>query len=129
MGYIPFNNSSRHAVTIAVLGNLVDREETGVMTLRANSDRDFWIVVRLQDLACLSHIMQFLFDDVLVLTLADTIAEVEDTHRDLSSICLECTEECAHKLDHVFGRNDLNTVTVCIGDRSEAGTLHCKIKN
>lgn len=99
------------------------------MTLRANRDRNFWVVVGLQDLACLSHIVQFLFDNVLVLALANTIAEVEDTHRDLSSIDLKRTEECAHKLDHVFGRNDLNAITICIGDRSEAGTLHCKIKD
>ncbi|KAL0630685.1 hypothetical protein Q9L58_010466 [Maublancomyces gigas] len=63
-----------------------------------------WGVVRLQDYACLLHIMQFLFDDVLVLAPVNTIAEVEDTVMDLSSICFERTEECAHKLDHVLGR-------------------------
>ncbi|KAL0630280.1 hypothetical protein Q9L58_010873, partial [Maublancomyces gigas] len=60
-------------------------------------------VVRLQDFACLSNIMQFLFDDVLVLALSNTIAEVEDTHRDLSSIGFKRTEDCAHKFDHVLG--------------------------
>lgn len=129
MSYVPLNNSSRHTVTVAILGNFINRKETSMMTLRANRDRNFWVVVGLQDLACLSHIVQFLFDNVLVLALANTIAEVEDTHRDLSSIDLKRTEECAHKLDHVFGRNDLDAITICIGDRSEAGTLHCKIKD
>lgn len=66
---------------------------------------------------------------MLVFALTDTVTEVEDTHRDLSSVGLKRTEECTHKLNHVLSRNNLNTVTIRIGDRSKAGALDCKIKD
>lgn len=126
---IPLNNSSRNTVTVAILGNLVDRKESGMVALRTNRDGDLWVIVRLQDFACLSHIIQFFFDDMLVLALANTIAEIEDTQRNFSSICLKRAEECTHELNHILGYDDFFTITVGIGDCSKTGTLYYRIKD
>lgn len=129
MSDVSLNNGARHTITIAILGDLIDGEEACVVALRANCDGDLRVIIRLQNFACLPHIIQFLLNDMLVLALTNTITKVEDTQRDLSSICLKRAEECTHELDHIFSDDDFFTIAVGIGDRSEAGTLHYKLKD
>jgi hypothetical protein len=68
--------------------------------------------------------VKFLLDDLRILSLADTVPEIKDAHRDFPSLLLESAKESAHKPNHILGSNILDTRAVGIADGCKTATLH-----
>jgi len=124
MGNVTFNDCPREAIAIPILRVAVDWEKASMMTLRANSNSDLGVIVGLQNLACLPHIAQLLFNDLCVLTLANTIAEIEDAHRYLRSLLSESAQKGTHEFNHIGSGNALCARAVGVANSRETTTLH-----
>ena len=124
MSNITFDDCPWETIAVPILRVAIDWEKASMVTLRANGNSDLGVIVGLQNLACLPHIAQLLIDDLCVLALANTIAEIEDAHRDLRSLLSEGTQKGTHEFNHIGGGNTLLTRAIGVTNSCETTTLH-----
>jgi hypothetical protein len=128
-GDVPLNYRAWDGVVVAIHGVAVDGEEPEVVTLGANHNSKLRLVIVVHLVTSLLDGLELDPHNLLVISLGDTITEVDDTLRLLPRAVVEGSQESHQEFEDVLARDHFRSSAVSVGNGSETGSLLVRRSN